>query len=214
MHAQLKQYFSVGEQKLIDSLDTPEKVQEFVDHKITYDPDREDRSVKQVIADRKGECYNGALFAVMCLLSHNIEASVLEMLAREDEEHILCVYKHQGKFGSIAQSKFLGLKGRKPIYSSIRDLVISYQEFYFAWDGRYSLDSYTNLIKLEKYAWKWIFDAKTVVQMGKDLRKAKHFALTAGKAPEHYVSPERYWREVLVIPKGTKISKRYFDNKP
>ena len=201
-------------QRLIDSLDTPEKIQNFIDREIEYDPNREDRSVKEVIADRKGECYNGALFATFCLLNQGVKASILEMLARDDEEHILCIYKQKGKFGSIAQSKFLGLKGRNPMYDTIRDLVISYQEFYFAWNGRFSLDSYTNPMLFGKYDMKWVYDPKTVVRMAKDLRRSKHFALAKGEVPVFYVSAERFWRETLFIPKGTKIPKKYLAKKP
>ena len=201
-------------QRLVDGLDTPEKIQNFIDLEIEYDPDREDRSVEEVIADRKGECYNGALLATLCLLNQGVKASILEMLAREDDEHILCVYDKKGKFGAIAQSKFLGLKGRNPMYDTIRDLVVSYKEFYFAWDGRFSLESYTNPIALEKYNMKWVYDPKTVVRMARDLRRSKHVALNEGEVPVFYVSAERFWRETLFIPKGTKIPKRYLAKRP
>jgi len=214
MLAKLKPLLSKTEQRLIAGLNTPEKIQNFIDQEIKYDPYREDRSVKEIITDRKAECYNGALFATLCLLSHGVKASILEMLAREDEEHILCVYEKNGKFGSIAQSKFMGLKGRNPMYDSVRDLVVSYKEFYFAFDGRFSLESYTNPMALGKYAMKWVYDPKTVVRMAKDLRRSKHFALTKGRSPVYYVSVERYWREVLIVPKETKIPKKYLAKKP
>ena len=214
MLARLKTHFTPAELKLIDGLDTPEKIQNFIDGENGYDTEREDRSVKEVVADRRGECYNGALLATFCLLCHGTHASVLEVLARDDEEHILCLYKQKGKFGSIAQSKFLGLKGRNPMYDTVRDLIVSYQEFFFAWDGRFSLDSYTNPIDLKKYDMKWVYDPKTVVQMGKDLRQAKHFKIAKGEVPVFYVSPERFWKETLYIPKGTKIPKKYLAKKP
>ena len=61
---------------------------------------------------------------------------------------------------------------------------------------------------------KWVYDPKTVVQMGKDLRQAKHFKIAKGEVPVFYVSPERFWKETLYIPKGTKIPKKYLAKKP
>jgi len=194
---------------VLDKLDTPEKIQKFIDEEITYDPKRENRSIQEVIRDKRAECYNGALLALACLLTHNYKASIVELLARDDEEHILCVYRVDGRYGSIAQSKFLGLKSRSPIYKSLHDLVISYMEFYFAFDGRYSLLSHTNLIPLAKYKNKWLHDGKIVVQMAKDLRNSEHFNLIDLKDPFYHVSNERFWKEVLFIPNGVKIPKSY-----
>ena len=214
MLVKLKDRLLIPEQKLIQSLNTPEKIQSFIDQEIEYDPDREDRSVKEVIADRKAECYNAALFATLCLMYHGVQASILEILAREDEEHILCVYKKKNKLGAIAQSKFLAIKGRNPSYNTVRDLVVSYKEFYFAFDGRLSLASYTNPTSLAKYGLKWAYDTKTVVQIANNLRLSKHQILAKDNDPFYYVSPDRYWREVLIIPKGTKIPRKYLAQKP
>lgn len=196
-------------QSVLDKLDTPEKIQKYIDEEVVYDPVKEDRSVRDVLKDRKAECYNGALFALACLLKHGYKVSIVELLARGDEEHILCVYKEGSRYGSIAQSKFLGLKSREPIYKSLHDLVVSYMEFYFAFDGRYTLLSHTGMFPISKYKNKWLYDSRTVVKMAKDLRKSKHFNLINPRDPFSYVSYERYWREVLYIPKGTKISKNY-----
>lgn len=211
----LSKYFSKKVRKVIDGLNTPEKIQKFIDTKITYDPIREDRSVSQVVEDGMGECYNGALFATACLLNAGIESSVIELLAKDDEEHILCVYKKNGCWGSIAQSKFLGLKGRNPIYLNIRDLAVSYREFYFTLeDGRYSLASFTNPVNLKKYNYKWLTDSATVIKMGKDIRKSKHFTLMNGLTEKFFTTPERYWKEVKYIPKGTVISKHLLSKRP
>ena len=77
---------------VLDKLDTPEKIQKFIDEEITYDPKRENRSIQEVIRDKRAECYNGALLALACLLTHNYKASIVELLAPDDEEHLLCFF--------------------------------------------------------------------------------------------------------------------------
>ena len=213
----IKQYFRQLNNKeiyLLKSLNTTDKVQAFINNNIIYDPYREDRSIKEVINDKKAECANGALFACACLIYNGFEAFLVELLPRGDEEHILCVYKKDSKYGSIAQSKFLGLRSRHPIYLTLRDLVASYIEFYFAFDGHYSLVSYTNLFSLDKYKFKWLTDGKCVVKIFKDIRETKHIKICDEKSRYNYVDEKRYWREVLFIPKEVKIPKRYMRKIP
>jgi|SRR3990167_1515064 len=206
-------YLGKNEIQVLKKLKTPELIQEYINKSITYDPDREDRPVSQVLKDGRGECFNAALFACAALSYHGYQTSVLELLHREDEEHILCVYNLNGRYGAIAQSKFAGLKGRLPFYLNIRDLAASYLEFYFAFDGHYSLYSYSDLINIGKYRLKWLYDRDTVNKISRDLTKLKHFPLVKKNDPYFYVSPERFWKEVQIIPKGTKIPKKYLDYK-
>ncbi len=122
-------------QKILNKLKTPTQIQAYIDRNIEYDPYREDRTLIEVCKDNKGECYNGALFAVSALQNINIEAGLVLLTPFEDEEHILTVYKENEMWGAIAQSKFLGLKSREPMYLNIHDLAVSYKEFYYSFDG-------------------------------------------------------------------------------
>ena len=197
--------FGQKEESLIKRLNKPAKIQKFIDESIEYDPVREDRSVLDVIRDQKAECYNGALFAYTCLKYHGYDTSLIELIAREDEEHILAVYKINGSFGSIAQSKFQGLKSRHPMYLSIRDLAVSYMEFYISFDGRYSLASYSDWFDLAKYKQGFLNDSGVVTKIAGDIRNSKHFDLTNSKLPHFLATPKRFWSEVEVIPPNTKI---------
>ncbi|MFZ5377009.1 MAG: hypothetical protein ACOZAN_05115 [Patescibacteria group bacterium] len=199
----------------IGALDTPRKVQDFIDQKIVYDPNREDRSVEQVLEDGQAECYNGALLATACMLYAGFEASIIRLAARaDDEEHVLCVYKENGYFGSIAQSKFLGLKGRLPIYRNIHDLAVSYLEFYFGFDGRYSLYAYSDLFDLASYHLDWLNKTSVVAEIEKKLNCSFHQQLIKIDDPYFYVAPERYWKEILFIPPGVIIPEPYLSTQP
>lgn len=206
----LKKYgFGQKEASIIKRLNTPAKIQKFIDESIEYDPIREDRSVLDVIHDRKAECYNGALFAFVCLKFHGYKASLIELLAREDEEHVLAVYEVNGSFGSIAQSKFQGLKSRHPMYLTIRDLAVSYMEFYIAYDGRYSLGSFTEWFDLSKYKYGFLNNSEVVSRIARDIRQSEHFDLTNPKLPFFMASAKRFWSEVEIIPPNTKILQKY-----
>lgn len=198
--------------KKLDSLNTPSKIQTYVNEKIEYDPYREDRSVEQVLTDGKGECYNGALFALLALKNLGYTSGLVLLSPYEDEEHILAVYKYNDRWGSIAQSKFLGLKGREPIYLNIHDLAVSYKEFYFSFEGHYSLAGYSDIFDVDRYEDKWIYDRDTVVEMEQDLLSS-HIHNLLGYKEKIYVSPERYWKEIQYIPKEVEIPMRYKDTR-
>lgn len=194
---------------LLKTLNTPRKIQEYIDKEIEYDPYREDRSIVEVIRDKKAECFNGALFACACLLANNFESvGLVELSAHEDEEHILAIYKVNGLFGAIAQSKFLGLKSREPIYMNIHDLAVSYKEFYFAFDGRYSLVSYSDPIYFRSLKDLVDMDKPSIANLAKQLSNSNK-TIIMNSDFTYYVEPKRYWQEVEFIPEGTKIPDSY-----
>ncbi|MDY0097544.1 MAG: transglutaminase domain-containing protein [Candidatus Dojkabacteria bacterium] len=204
----MKYTFSKELKELLDSLNTPTKIQQYVDSKIEYDPYREDRTIEEVIKDGKGECYNVALFALAALKNIGYNCGLVLLSPFEDEEHILAVYESNGKWGSIAQSKFLGLKSREPIYLNIHDLATSYKEFYFSFDGYYSLAGYSDIFDVDKYNGEWVSNTDTVVRMEEELLSSPIHDLLGSKE-KVYVSPERYWKEVQYIPRGIKIPEEY-----
>lgn len=200
---------------LFAELNTPDEVQEYVDTEIQYNSEREDRSVLQVATDHLAECYNGALFAAACLRAAGYKVSLMQLGARGgDEEHVLCVYELNGCYGSIAQSKFMGLKGRRPLYSSVHDLAISYIEFYFGFDGRYTLLNYSDLLDLNAYGDDWLTDAELVVRMAKDLNELPTHPLANLDDPFYWVTPQRYWGEIQYFPPGTVVPEEYERVKP
>jgi hypothetical protein len=201
--------FTKDEASLIKRLKTPEKIQAYINTYIEYDPDKEDRTVLQVIRDKKAECYNCALFAFVCLSYHGYESTIIELLARRDEEHFLAVYTKDGNYGSVAQSKFLGLRSRFPMYKNLHDLAVSYMEFYIAFDGRYSLTSHSTWKNLSKYKHKYLYNSYVVNKIASDINKSKFSILINYNIPDFLASEERYWSEVRIIPNGTEIPKRY-----
>ena len=200
--------------KLIESLNTPDLIQQYVNEKITYDPSGEYRTFQQIVDEGKGDCYMGALFACACLLYHGYIASVNLLGAREDECHVLAVYKTETGLGSLAQSKFQGLKIRQPMYPTLRDLVVSYLESYFSFAGKYSLISFTELIDLDKYKFQWLYDREAVKKLDDELMTNARIELIKSDAKFFDVHPERYWSEVRIIPGGVKIPKKYLKSRP
>jgi hypothetical protein len=120
------------EQSLISKLDTPEKVQRFIDKNISYDGGSTIKSFRRVLKSKKAHCLEGALFTAAILSQHKFHPLLLCCEAR-DMDHLLFVYRKKGLWGTVGQALHKELKGRDPIYPTIRELVLSYMPYY--WNG-------------------------------------------------------------------------------
>ena len=52
---------------------------------------------------------------------------------------MLAIYKRNGRYGAVAKSNYVGLRSREPVYTSIRELIMSYFKDFYNLDGLFSL---------------------------------------------------------------------------
>jgi len=143
------------ERKLFLSLVSPIKIQAFLDRTPYYDEDLY-RSPLTVMRKRKSCCFDGALFATTALRKIGHPPLIVNLNAKNDDDHILAIYKRNGFFGAVAKSNFVGLRFREPVYRTLRELIMTYFESYYNLDGKKTLRSYTvplNLKHFDKIDW-------------------------------------------------------------
>ncbi len=151
MMNKLEQRLTGAEKKLLDMLDRPYKIQDFL-NTIPYSEDDFYRCPLRVLRDRKGHCFDGALFAAMALRRIGFPPLILELLPNgRDDDHIIALYKKHGCWGAIAQSNFTGIRFREPVYRSLRELVMSYFDGFFNSAGEKTLVGYRNPINLTTF---------------------------------------------------------------
>ena len=155
----LLDYLDQDQRSLFINLNTPIKIQEFLDD-IPYSDEDKNRSPLQVFCDRKAHCLDGGLFAAAALRQIGYPPVVVDMFPDpgRDDDHVLAIYKSEDHFGALAKSNFVGLRFREPIYRSIRELVLSYFEDFYNLDGEKTLRSYTvpyNLKVFDPLEWEW-----------------------------------------------------------
>jgi hypothetical protein len=99
-----EQTFSVDELAVFDTLNTPAKIQAFLDG-IPYSEEEKYRCPRQVLSDRKAHCFDGALFGAAALRHIGHPPLVLDMLPvpLRDDDHMLALYKIDGHWGAIAK---------------------------------------------------------------------------------------------------------------
>jgi hypothetical protein len=197
--------YSKEEIKLLKSLNNPYKLQEFID-KLSYNTGKRICPAK-ILQEKRANCFEAALFCCAVLSYHGYETFLIDMESVRDEDHVLCVYKKGNRYGSIAQSKFLWLKGRTPIYFSVRELVMSYFEHFFNFFGELTLRRYSVPIRLKGQA--YVFDKKEISKIEANIFKTKHFTIIDEKKRLPLVSNEKFEREIVYLPKNARVGKKY-----
>jgi len=144
------------ERQMMARLTTPRKIQYFLDG-LPYSLETIYRCPLRVLRDRVAHCYDGALFGAAALRCLGYPPLILNMPAiLHDDDHLLALYKRDGRWGAVAKSNFVGLRFREPIYVTLHELVMSYFEQFYNVERKKTLRSYTvplNLKAFDKLDW-------------------------------------------------------------
>jgi hypothetical protein len=94
---------------------------------------------------------DGALFAAAALRVQGERPLLLDLEAVYDDDHVLALYRRNGRWGSIARSNYSGLRFREPLFRTVRDLVRSYVEAYFNLRREKTLRRYSRPFDLSRF---------------------------------------------------------------
>jgi hypothetical protein len=157
--------FSPAERRLIARLNTPSKVQRYL-NALPYNteppPGRATlRSFRGVVRHHTAHCLEAALFAATVLEQHGYPPLVISFESIDELDHVICVYQKRGRegfrppfWGSVARSRDPGLHGRKPVFPTPRALAASYLDTYVDLTGRITGFTLVDLRVMGKYDWR------------------------------------------------------------
>ena len=170
---------------LPSGLDSPVAIQAFLEG-IAYSTQEIYRCPRSVLRDGKGHCYDGAVLAAAALRRIGFPPLIVELLPwiGHDDDHILAVFKVDGRWGAVAKSNFVGLRYRDPVYASLRELVMSYFEVFFNLKREKTLRGYTlplNLARFDRLRWTTRDETMEEIATGLE-RSRKVTILTPGMA--------------------------------
>src|SRR5919205_647780 len=150
--------FTPAERRLIARLDTPEAVQRFL-NQLPYNTEPQPgramlRSFRGVVRHRTAHCLEAALAAAVILEQHGFPPFVLSFESIDELDHVLFVYRENGRWGSIGRSRDPGLHGRKPVFATARALALSYVDEYVDFSGRITGYIVADLRDVGNYDWR------------------------------------------------------------
>jgi hypothetical protein len=177
--------WNATELRILKDLDSPYKIQGYLD-RIEYNAIIETRSPRCVMRHQRAHCMEGALFATACLEHLGYLPLVVDLKAENDDDHIIAIYKRNGHWGAIAKSNFTTIRYREPVYRSLRELSMSYFDFYFNTLGEKSLRAYSLPHNLDRFGYlEWQTTEKDLEEVGSYLDSVKHIPLITPEQVKH-----------------------------
>ena len=175
--------FSRTERALIARLNTPAKVQRWL-NALPYNTEKggeTQHSFRPVVRLGTAHCMEAALFAAVVLEQHGYPPLVMSLESQDWLDHVIFIYQHQGRWGSVARSRDPGLHGRKPAFRSPRALARSYMDAYVDFTGRMKGFGVANLATaMGTYDWR--FTEKSVWKVEQMLIDLPHQKLKSSTA--------------------------------
>jgi hypothetical protein len=155
----LEDHINEEQRELLRGLDTPVKIQAFLDT-CAYVAEYDNRCPARVLAERRAHCLDGALFAAAALRRIGYPPLVVDLFPDPgmDDDHVLAIFKINGRYGSVAKSNFVGLRYHEPVYHSLRELIMSYFEQFYNVNGVKTLRTHTpplDLARFDRLGWEW-----------------------------------------------------------
>lgn len=130
--------FQPKEWDIVRRLRTPRQVQDFL-RALPYNWERTGetlRTFRGVVRHWEAHCLEAALTAATILEQHGYPPLLLDFESQDSLDHVVFLFRHRGRYGTVARSRDAGLHGRKPRYRSLRHLVMSYVDPYVDGSGR------------------------------------------------------------------------------
>jgi hypothetical protein len=203
--------FTRAERALVERLRTPRAVQRWL-RSLPYNWEKGGetlRSFRAVVRLGTAHCLEAALAAAVVLEQHGYPPLLLSFESQDKLDHVLFLFRQDGRWGSVARSRDPGLHGRKPVFRSPRNLAASYREAYVDLTGRVTGYAVADLRDLGAYDWR--LSPKNVWKVEKWLIDYPHRPLPMPEA-RYCAALERYkrFRARFMDP---AVRPAYFDGK-
>ena len=174
------------ERRQFTRLDTPEKIQNFLDKlPANFEPDGDTHmSPRRMLEAGVAHCTEGAIFAAACLAYHGHDAYLMDLRSLPaDQDHVVTLFRQRGLWGAISKTNHAVLRWRDPIYRTPRELAMSYAHEYYLKSGRKSLIAFSKPFRVTRYApARWVTAKENLDWLIVALDDSPHVALAPKSA--------------------------------
>lgn len=177
--------FKLTDKELVTlkALDTPNKVQDFLDDLPRNFEKKGDTlfSPRRVLREKKAHCIEGALLAGVAFWLQGRPALILDLKSsKDDDSHVVTLFKENGYWGAVSKTNHASLRWRDPIFKNIREIALSYFHEYFIDDGKKTLVSYARY-NVKRLGTAWITDEEDLLWLNRALDSIPHIPLVPEK---------------------------------
>ena len=172
-----REAFRPRERAVITRCRTPRQVQNYL-RALPYNWEQGGetlRTFRGVVKDGEAHCLEAALAAATILEQHGYPPLLLDIESQDKLDHVLFLFRRHGRWGTVARSRDAGLHGRKPVFRTLRHLVMSYADPYVDGMGRitgYGLADLRALVRCD-----WRLSEKNVWAVERALIRMPHYTL-------------------------------------
>ncbi|MFN7825059.1 MAG: hypothetical protein ACK5P6_06850 [Pseudobdellovibrionaceae bacterium] len=159
--------------KLAKKLRTPARVQRYISQ-LKYNKKSTLYSALTTYQKRSAHCMEGAMLAAAICEQLGFPPLVMSFESVDSLDHVIFIYRSNGRWGSIGQSRDLGLHGRKPVFKSLKALALSYHEPYIDLTGRITG---FGVASLEETKCNWRTSSRSVWKAENFLLELKHIKI-------------------------------------
>jgi hypothetical protein len=107
-----------------------------------------------VVRHGRAHCLEAAVAAAAILEHHGYPPILMDIESVDLLDHVLFVYRRNGRYGVVARSRDPGLHGRRPVYRTLASLVRSYMAPYIDKTGRVKGYGVFDLRRLRRVDWR------------------------------------------------------------
>ncbi len=174
----------------LKSLSSPQKIQDYLDS-IPFNHEEQGEtcySPRQVMIHKKAHCLEGAMLACTALSLQGEKPRILSLKVLEkDYDHVIALYKKNGYWGAISKTNHAVLGFRDPIYTTIRELALSYfHEYFLVRNGEKTLRGYSRPINMNRFGSSWITSDENLFTIAEAISDAQHTSIIP-KGNEEYI---------------------------
>jgi hypothetical protein len=182
----LRALLTPAEHRAFARLDTPQKIQDFLDRlPANFELDGDTvMSPRRMLQARIAHCAEGALFAAAVLSFHGRSAWLMDIRALpRDQDHIVTLFKEREYWGAISKTNHAILRWRDPIYASARELAMSYAHEYCLPGGKKSMLAFSRPFSLARYSpRRWAIAADDLHWLMDELDTSPHIPVASKQA--------------------------------
>jgi hypothetical protein len=178
--------FTPKEKALIKKLNTPAKVQDFLNG-LRFNFEKKNGRTAETLTspiftlrNKNAHCLEGALLGAYILKEHGFTPYLMLLKAtKADYDHVVAPFKIGKFWGALSKTNHAVLRYREPVYKNIRELTMSYFHEYFlsygSHSGQKTLRQYSALLNLNTFEKGWEILEGDLWGIDQELDKIKHY---------------------------------------